>query len=73
MIIKKQDIEYKIDEVKLSKELTKLFHRNLCNTPGISKDRFIDWDSEEWNHFFINYFNQSRELIAQSKFLLELC
>jgi hypothetical protein len=73
MVIQIQDLEYKINEEKLSEELTKLLHRNLCKTPGISKDRFIDWDTEKWEKWFINYlefligiFNQYKETHTDS-------
>lgn len=67
MEIQIQDLEYKINEEIISKESTKLLHRNLCNTPGISKDRFIDWNSKKWESWFINCLNLIGEILSQYK------
>ena len=67
MVIQIQDLEYKINEEKLSEELTKLLHRNLCNTPGISKDRFISWENSKWETYFFNYINYFLEILTVYK------
>jgi hypothetical protein len=67
MVIKIQDFEYKIEGEKLSKELSKIFHRNLSNTPGISKDRFISWETSKWETYFFNYIDYFVEILTKYK------
>jgi hypothetical protein len=67
MIIQIQKFEYKIEREKLSRELSKIFHRNLSNTPGISKDRFISWETSKWETYFFNYINYLLEILTDYK------
>lgn len=67
MVIQIQDLEYKIEGKKLSKELSKIFHRNLSNTPGISKDRFVNWDSKKWETYFYNNISNLVEILIHYK------